>query len=179
MMWDTMTKLINAHKNLYTAHTKPGQLLRQRILHVFCGKITAFQYSWTIWGCVGCHMVRFMLFTNQYINSVLHIQKHPCKSTMNIKCSYANHVLFLSYHPGLPADNPQQLEEVSQIGPSGNCICRQCLVSEPPAITESNDGYHALHEVRVSTYFDICNSEERFIIVWDSMDCWKDKEGDL
>lgn len=58
--------------------------------------------------------------------------------------------------PGLPADNPQQSEEASHIGPTGNCKCRRCAVGGPSSVTESQEGYHALHEVcqtRLTTYF--------------------------
>ncbi|KAF8581622.1 hypothetical protein K439DRAFT_1618915 [Ramaria rubella] len=47
--------------------------------------------------------------------------------------------------PALPADNPQQSEEASHIGPSSNCKCHRCLIGGGPEITESNEGYHALH----------------------------------
>ncbi|KAH6905394.1 hypothetical protein BKA70DRAFT_1387014 [Coprinopsis sp. MPI-PUGE-AT-0042] len=46
--------------------------------------------------------------------------------------------------PALPADNPQQAEEASHTG--GNChrLCRKCKAGGPPAITESDEGYHTL-----------------------------------
>lgn len=49
--------------------------------------------------------------------------------------------------PGLPADNPQQAEEACHSGGNANHLCRKCNVGGPAAITESNDGYHALFYV--------------------------------
>ncbi|KAF8532408.1 hypothetical protein JB92DRAFT_3103859 [Gautieria morchelliformis] len=53
--------------------------------------------------------------------------------------------------PGLPADNPQQSEEASHIGPSGNCKCHRCFVGGPAGLRESDDGYMALHQVSHNT----------------------------
>lgn len=49
--------------------------------------------------------------------------------------------------PGLPADNPQQSEEASHMGGNANCSCRKCLAGGPRELTESDEGYHALHYV--------------------------------
>lgn len=49
--------------------------------------------------------------------------------------------------PGLPADNLQQSDECSHIGPSGNCKCCRCYVGGSVALCELNDGYYGLHEV--------------------------------
>lgn len=49
--------------------------------------------------------------------------------------------------PGLPADNPQQSEGASHMGGNANCSCRKCLAGGPRELTESNEGYHALHYV--------------------------------
>ncbi|KAJ7062516.1 hypothetical protein C8F01DRAFT_986105 [Mycena amicta] len=47
--------------------------------------------------------------------------------------------------PGLPADNPQQSEEASHMGGNANRKCRRCKVGGGHEITESDQGYHALH----------------------------------
>lgn len=49
--------------------------------------------------------------------------------------------------PGLPADNPQQSEESSHMGGNANCGCRKCKVGGSHELTESDNGYHALHFV--------------------------------
>ncbi|KAJ7062538.1 hypothetical protein C8F01DRAFT_1281319 [Mycena amicta] len=47
--------------------------------------------------------------------------------------------------PGLPADNPQQSEEASHMGGNANRKRRRCKVGGGHEITESDQGYHALH----------------------------------
>lgn len=54
--------------------------------------------------------------------------------------------------PALPADNPQQSEEASHIGGNGNCSCRKCKVGGPQVYRQSDEGYHALHLVRIHSF---------------------------
>lgn len=61
----------------------------------------------------------------------------------------------------LPADNPQQSEEASHIGPGGNCKCRRCMVGGVAASRESNEGYDALHEVCHGWLYWIMNIVDR------------------
>lgn len=49
--------------------------------------------------------------------------------------------------PDLPADNPQQSEEASHMGGNANLKCRKCKKGGSHAVTESNEGYHALYYV--------------------------------
>ncbi|KAF8494495.1 hypothetical protein JB92DRAFT_3126914 [Gautieria morchelliformis] len=103
-----VSKMVNAHKNIYLAHVNvPGRLLQQE--YFVCFVATSPHAS-----------------TPEQFEAVLE--------------------MFRIAVPGLPADNPQQSEECSHIGPSGNCKCRRCLVGGPATVTESDDGYHALHE---------------------------------
>ncbi|KAJ7714446.1 hypothetical protein B0H16DRAFT_1667208 [Mycena metata] len=47
--------------------------------------------------------------------------------------------------PSLPADNPQQSEEASHMGGNANCGCRRCKAGGPHTVTETDQGYHAMH----------------------------------
>ncbi|KAF8488776.1 hypothetical protein JB92DRAFT_3249859 [Gautieria morchelliformis] len=124
-----ISKMVNAHKNIYLAHVNvPGQLLQQE------------------------YFVRFVATsphasTPEQFEAVLEMVRgtqHKPPRTYN---SHSHRLCkFRIAVPGLPADNPQQSEECSHIGPSGNCKCRRCLVGGPAAVTDSDDGYHALHE---------------------------------
>ena len=53
----------------------------------------------------------------------------------------------------LPADNPQQSEEASHIGHSGNCKCRECMAGGKAGFKATESGYHEFYEV--------CDSIER------------------
>ncbi|KAF8501219.1 hypothetical protein JB92DRAFT_3213844 [Gautieria morchelliformis] len=115
--------------NIYLAHVNvPGRLLQQE------------------------YFVRFVATsphasTPEQFEAVLEMvrgtqHKPPCTYNAHSHCLCKFRIAV----PGLPADNPQQSEECSHIGPSGNCKCCRCLVGGPAAVTESDDGYHALHE---------------------------------
>jgi hypothetical protein len=57
----------------------------------------------------------------------------------------------------LPADNLQQSEEASHIGPKGSCACHKCKVGGPTVVKEMDDGFHALHEVSELTFAEFVN----------------------
>ncbi|KAF8513305.1 hypothetical protein JB92DRAFT_2830448 [Gautieria morchelliformis] len=123
------SKLISAHKNIYLAHTNlPGQLLQQeyfvRFISTSPEATTPEQFE---------AVKEVILETQQCPLRVFHAHtRRMCKFRLVL--------------PGLPADNPQQLEEASHIRPSGNCKCQRCFVGGPPGVRESDEGYHALHE---------------------------------
>ncbi|KAF8497317.1 hypothetical protein JB92DRAFT_3084667 [Gautieria morchelliformis] len=124
------SKVISAHKNIYLAHTNlPGQLVQQEYFVHFVSTspeaTTPEQFE---------AVKEVILETQQCPPRVFHAHtQQMCKFRLVL--------------PGLPADNPQQLEEASHIGPSGNCKCRCCFVGGPPGVRESDEGYHALHEL--------------------------------
>ncbi|KAF8522366.1 hypothetical protein JB92DRAFT_3081973 [Gautieria morchelliformis] len=124
-----ITKLINAHKNIYLAHANvPGCLLQQE------------------------YFVRFVATTphgtmaEQFEAVLAMVQKTLSDPPHTYNAHSHQFCKFQLAVPRLPADNPQQSEEASHIGPSGNCKCQHCTVGGPAATRESDDGYHALHE---------------------------------
>ncbi|KAF8492908.1 hypothetical protein JB92DRAFT_3084990 [Gautieria morchelliformis] len=124
-----ITMLINAHKNIYLAHANvPGRLLQQE------------------------YFVRFVATTphgttaEQFEAVLAMVRKTLSDPPRTYNAHSHQFCKFRLAVPGLPADNPQQSEEASHIGPSGNCKCRRCTVGGPAATRESDDGYHALHE---------------------------------
>ncbi|KAJ6623002.1 hypothetical protein B0H10DRAFT_1944299 [Mycena sp. CBHHK59/15] len=47
------------------------------------------------------------------------------------------------------ADNPQQSEEASHMGGNANCGCHRCKAGGPHEVTESDDGYHSMHNAGI------------------------------
>ncbi|KAF8505214.1 hypothetical protein JB92DRAFT_3084144 [Gautieria morchelliformis] len=125
------SKLISAHKNIYHMHTNlPGQLLQQEYFIRFVSTspeaTTPEQFE---------AVKEVILKSQKSPPRVFHVHtQRMCKFRLVL--------------PGLPADNPQQSEEASHIGPGGNCKCRHCFVGGPAGVRESDEGYHALHKVR-------------------------------
>ncbi|KAF8505046.1 hypothetical protein JB92DRAFT_3084166 [Gautieria morchelliformis] len=109
------TKLINTHKNVYLAHANiPGWLLQQEYFVRFIStlpKATMPEQFEAVQGLL-----------SELMSRRTHVSP-PCVFNAHTRrmCKYR---LVL---PGLPADNPQQSEEASHIGPSRNCKCRRCF----------------------------------------------------
>ncbi|KAF8524727.1 hypothetical protein JB92DRAFT_2703097 [Gautieria morchelliformis] len=123
------SKLISAHKNIYLMHTNlPGQLLQQE------------------------YFIRFVTTspeatTPEQFEAVKEVILESQKSPPRVFHAHTQRMCkFRLVLPGLPADNPQQSEEASHIGPGGNCKCRRCFVGGPAGVRESDEGYHALHK---------------------------------
>jgi hypothetical protein len=55
---------------------------------------------------------------------------------------------FCIYVNAGPSDNPMQSEISAHIGGKGNCLCRKCRVGGTQKDKATNEGYHALFEVR-------------------------------
>ncbi|KAF8582253.1 hypothetical protein K439DRAFT_1647660 [Ramaria rubella] len=126
LMWaddvrGTVTKLINAHRNIYLAHSNLlGSLLQQEFFICF---VSTSQHATTPeqFEAIKCMIEQ----THQEPPLTYHAHsKRMCRF----------HIVI----PGLPADNPQQSEL--------NFKCCRCFVGGPAAHTESSEGYHALHE---------------------------------
>ncbi|KAF8587026.1 hypothetical protein K439DRAFT_1646027 [Ramaria rubella] len=122
-----ITKLVNTFKNLYLAHMNlPGHLLQQEFFVRF---VATSQHA----------------STPEQFEAVL--PGYQVKETnTNPPRTYNAHThRMCRFHlviPALPADNPQQSEEASHIGPSGNCKCRHSLIGGGTYVTESNEGCH-------------------------------------
>ncbi|KAJ7266270.1 hypothetical protein C8J57DRAFT_1069087 [Mycena rebaudengoi] len=122
------SKQYNKHINMYMANSNlPGQLLQQE------------------------YFVRFVS-TSPHATSPEQFSaiKEQIQDTHTnpIRCynsdTHRNCCVILRV-PSLPADNPQQLEEASHMGGNANCGCRRCKAGGSSEVTESNEGYHAMH----------------------------------
>ncbi|KAF8591644.1 hypothetical protein K439DRAFT_1644037 [Ramaria rubella] len=138
LMWandvgGTVTKPINAHKNIYLAHSNlPGALLQQEFFVHF---VSMSQHATTP------EQFEAIKTIIECADSQTH-KDPPLTYNAHTKCMCHFHIVI----PGLPADNLQQSKLCSHIGPSGNCKCHHCYVSGTAAHMEMNEGYHALHE---------------------------------
>ncbi|KIJ40446.1 hypothetical protein M422DRAFT_49166 [Sphaerobolus stellatus SS14] len=124
-----VSKQYNAHKNFYVTHGNlPGQLL-QREFHV--------RFASTSPHASTAEQAKAL---REMVNKSHEDPIQAYNAATGRVCCFRMVV------PMLPADNPQQAEESSQIGPNGNCKCRKCKCGGPATYVESDEGFHLLHE---------------------------------
>ncbi|KIJ35215.1 hypothetical protein M422DRAFT_181081 [Sphaerobolus stellatus SS14] len=123
-----VSKQYNAHKNFYVTHGNlPGHLL-QKEFHVHFASTSPHAST-----AEQAKALREMV-NQSHENPVRAYNAatgHTCRFHMVV--------------PILPADNPQQSEESSHIGPNGNCKCRKCKCGGGAHFMESDEGFHFLH----------------------------------
>ncbi|KAJ6629389.1 hypothetical protein B0H10DRAFT_2160501 [Mycena sp. CBHHK59/15] len=126
------SKQYNKHINMYLANSNlPGQLLQQEYFVRFVS--------------TSPHATSPEQFSaiKEQIQST-HTKPIPCyNAETGRNCRVILRV------PSLPADNPQQSEEASHMGGNANCGCRRCKAGGPHEVTESDDGYHSMHNAGI------------------------------
>lgn len=147
------TKQYNKHINVYLQISNlPGRLLQQTYFVRFVsssGHATSPEQLSAIIGYIVYvfHLISMTQALTHERGSETHTNpvrcfnghtRRPCRTVLRVPCD--------------PADNPQQSEEASHMC-NGNCLCRKCKVGGPAAVTESNEGFHALHVVSLMCLF--------------------------
>ncbi|KAJ6548059.1 hypothetical protein B0H10DRAFT_2202645 [Mycena sp. CBHHK59/15] len=122
------SKQYNKHINMYTTNSNlPGQLLQQEYFVRF---VSTSPHATS--------PEQFSALKEQVEST--HTNLIPCYNAETRRnCRVILRV------PSLPADNPQQLEEVSHMGGNANCGCRRCKAGGSHEVTESDAGYHDMH----------------------------------
>ncbi|KAF6765746.1 hypothetical protein DFP72DRAFT_798276 [Ephemerocybe angulata] len=123
------SKQYNKHINIYMANSAiPGRLLQQEYFVRFVSTsphaTSPEQFAALKEQINATHTNPIRCFNAK--------TKRPCRVVLRV--------------PGLPADNPQQSDEACHMGGNTLCKCRKCMVGGPSALTESDEGYHALFE---------------------------------
>ncbi|KAJ7050132.1 hypothetical protein C8F01DRAFT_1068165 [Mycena amicta] len=137
------SKQYNKHINVYMVNSNlPGQLLQQeyfvRFVSTSPNATSPEQFS----------ALKEQIQSVQFLLPLFNAEKFRATETNPIRCFNANtgrKCRAILRVPGLPADNPQQSEEASHMGGNANRKCRRCKVGGGHEITESDQGYHALH----------------------------------
>ncbi|KAJ6608000.1 hypothetical protein B0H10DRAFT_1816685 [Mycena sp. CBHHK59/15] len=126
------SKQYNKHINMYLANSNlPGQLLQQEYFVHFVSTST--------------HATSPEQFSaiKEQIQST-HTKPIPCyNAETGRNCRVILQV------PSLLTDNPQQSELASHMGGNANCGCRRCKAGGPHEVTESDDGYHSMHNAGI------------------------------
>ncbi|KAJ6615575.1 hypothetical protein B0H10DRAFT_2164804 [Mycena sp. CBHHK59/15] len=122
------SKQYNKHINMYLANSNlPGQLLQQEYFVRFFSTsphaTSPEQFSAIEEQIQSMHTKPIRCYNAE--------TKRNCQAILRL--------------PSLPADNPQQSEEASHMGGNANCGCRRCKAGGPHEVTESDEGYHAMH----------------------------------
>ncbi|KAJ7025042.1 hypothetical protein C8F04DRAFT_1046840 [Mycena alexandri] len=127
------SKQYNKHINMYLANSNiPGQLLQQEYFVHF---VSTSPHATS--------PEQFSALKEQI--EATHTKPIPCyNAETKRKCRVVLRV------PSLPADNPQQSEEASHMGGNANCGCRRCKAGGPHTVTETDQGYHAMHYAGVA-----------------------------
>ncbi|KAJ7474227.1 hypothetical protein FB451DRAFT_1351527 [Mycena latifolia] len=122
------SKQYNKHMNMYMANSNlPGQLLQQEYFVRF---VSTSPHAGS--------PEQFSAIKEQ----IQATQTDPIRCYNAETCRNCRVILRV---PSLPADNPQQSEEVSHMGGNANYGCRRCMAGGPHEHTESDEGYHSMH----------------------------------
>ncbi|EIW77677.1 hypothetical protein CONPUDRAFT_39787, partial [Coniophora puteana RWD-64-598 SS2] len=132
------SKQYNKHINIYTVNSNlPGRLLQQEYFVRFVSTsphaTSPEQFSAVMDQINSTHSTPIKCYNAS--------TKRPCQIVLRV--------------PYLPADNPQQSEESSHMGPNANLKCRKCKKGGPATTVESDEGYHSLYfpgEARTAEY---------------------------